>query len=141
MPPRMKHEDVYDQGGIEVVVIDDEEAIVENRALPVPPSRPCQSDEELDLFDESVELTDNFMDQLLSGFGLGCAGCSQFQLTTAPPIAGILKKPGHGSPPHLGSRTVSFSSLEIKEFDLTLGNVRLYCIIHCFSWLLTAHFH
>jgi hypothetical protein len=127
MPPRMRDSDsdAYDQGGIEVVVVeDDDDAIVENRTLFVPPKAGEElHEQEPDLFDESVELTDSFMDQLLSGFGLGCAGCSPYQTTTSgSSIPGILKKPG--APHTMNSRTVSFSSLEIKEFGLTLGNVR-----------------
>lgn len=123
MPPRMRHDDVFDQGGIEVVVIDEDDngAIVEDRVLFVPPrcGEDDEDEDENDFFDESVELTGNFFDQLLSG--LGCAGCTPFDITEPQPKIGILKKPGDAHP--LNSRNVSFSSLEIKEFDLTLGNV------------------
>lgn len=142
MPPRIRQDDVYDQGGIEVVVIDDEDdgAIVDNRILFVPPQHNCEDDaleeDETDYFDESVELTGNFLDQLMSG--LGCAGCA-IDFSEPPPKTGILKKPGEAH--SLNSRNVSFSSLDIKEFDLTLGNVSScakgtnlpsHCCLHTF---------
>jgi len=69
--------------------------------------------------EEGVEITQSILDSITSTFMNTCAaGCQNFY-----PKSALRKKNG---PPFLAvpmpERTVSFSSLEIKEFNMTLGD-------------------
>jgi len=69
----------------------------------------------------STQLLDNsFFETILY---YGCGACQPCNDGPCQP-KGILKKPSteFGVPPLIQSRNVSFSSLEIKEFNVTLGN-------------------
>lgn len=94
----------------------EEQEIMEEELVEI--SRSCSINEE----DEGVEIpvesiSNSFLDALLytcGGYEGACGdACKQFR-------GGILKDPNRNAPSV--ARTVSFSSLEIKEFNMTLGD-------------------
>lgn len=135
MPPSIRAvqeliDEDYTVGGVEVIADQDHLFQVEvlDKLVFLPSGAPSlveaddddddeDDEEEEDAFEQSVEVSDNFLDSLL----FSCGGLNPCVPET-PPIKGILRKPGMPSPPLNDHRTVSFSSLDIKEFGITLGN-------------------
>lgn len=132
MPPSIRSyhdlidEDDYIVGGVEVVATDDEHlerVQVLDKLVYMPLKGPSLMNPEEDYIDdemdESIEVSDTFLDSIL----YSCVGFSPCGPEAAPPLRGILKKPGTPAPASLNdNRNVSFSSLDIKEFGITLGN-------------------
>ena len=68
--------------------------------------------------EEGVEITQSILDSIASTFMNTCGGCQNFYPKSA------LRKKSDSRPPAvpMSERTVSFSSLEIREFNMTLGD-------------------
>lgn len=140
MPPKQRSPVEY--GCIEVVVDQDQEGdpcdkvycyepqTYENATIHFDDQTSIQSIQSEQQQEEGVEVDELEFTSLLWEHFFTCTGC-------APKP--ILKKPGRVPGKPL-DRAVSFSSLEIKEFDMTLGDVRIAidpsncCMMFCLSW-------